>query len=77
MPPAIAAGAKTNIVSICDHLMPDPKKNEARAASAITTVRMTAWLVPAHGADGAEWDRALEGHSAEERRGAEIYTLEI
>lgn len=40
-------------------------------------VQMTAGLVPAKGASGAEWDRALKGHSAAERRAAEVYTLEV
>ena len=38
---------------------------------------MTQGLTPAHGADGPEWDRALEGHSADERRAAEVYTLDV
>ena len=39
--------------------------------------QMTAWLVPTKGADGPEWDHALEGHSAAERSAAEVYTLDI
>jgi len=39
--------------------------------------QMTAGLVPTKGAGGAEWDRALEGHSAAERSAAEIYTLDV
>jgi len=39
--------------------------------------QMTAGLVPAKGAQGAEWDRALEGHSAAERGTAEVYTLDV
>jgi hypothetical protein len=39
--------------------------------------QMTAGLVPIKGADGPEWDRALEGHSAAERRAAEVYTLDV
>jgi hypothetical protein len=38
---------------------------------------MTRGLQPSHGAQGAEWDEALHGHSAEERRGARIYTLDV
>lgn len=38
---------------------------------------MTQGLVPARGADGPEWDRALEGHSAAERAAAEGYTLDV
>ena len=39
--------------------------------------QMTAGLVPTQGAGGAEWDHALEGHSAAERSAAEIYTLDV
>jgi len=39
--------------------------------------QMTRGLVPAKGADGPEWDRALEGHSAAERSAAEVYTLDV
>ena len=39
--------------------------------------QMTAGLVPARGADGTEWDRALRGHSVDERRGADVYTLSV
>lgn len=39
--------------------------------------QMTKGLAPATGADGPEWDRALEGHSASERSGADVYTLDI
>ena len=39
--------------------------------------QMTVGLVPTKGADGPEWDRALEGHSAAERRAADVYTLDI
>lgn len=38
--------------------------------------QMTAGLVPTAGA-GPEWDEALKGHSATERRSAEIYTLDV
>ena len=39
--------------------------------------RMMAGLVPTKGADGTEWDRALEGHSAAERSAAEVYILAV
>jgi len=39
--------------------------------------QMTAGLVPTKGAEGPEWDRALEGHSPGERRAAEVYTLDV
>ncbi|HEV7915491.1 MAG TPA: hypothetical protein VGP22_17130 [Albitalea sp.] len=39
--------------------------------------QMMAGLVPTKGADGPEWDRALEGHSAAERAAADVYTLEV
>ena len=38
---------------------------------------MTQGLVPAIGADGAEWDHALAGHSPAERQNARVYTLDI
>lgn len=38
---------------------------------------MTSGVTPVHGAGGAEWDRALAGHTAGERAAAEVYTLEI
>jgi hypothetical protein len=39
--------------------------------------QMTFCLVPVRGASGAEWDQALQGHSAQERSGADVYTLEV
>jgi hypothetical protein len=39
--------------------------------------QLTAGLAPGKGADGPEWDRALEGHSASERRAADVYTLGV
>jgi hypothetical protein len=38
---------------------------------------MTQGLTSTRGADGPEWDRALEGHGADERRAAEVYTLDV
>ena len=34
-------------------------------------------LQPLKGANGAEWDRALAGHSVEERADAEVFTLDV
>lgn len=45
-------------------------------ASTEEVAQMTQGLAPAFGADGPEWDRALEGHSAAERRAAHVYTLD-
>ena len=39
--------------------------------------QMTSRLVPSHGAQGPEWDRALEGHSAAERAAADVYVLDV
>lgn len=39
--------------------------------------QMIAGLVPAQGADGPEWDRALQGHGRAERRAAKVYTLDV
>lgn len=38
---------------------------------------MTRGLAPATGASGAEWDQALQAHSAVERAAAAVYTLDI
>lgn len=38
---------------------------------------MISGLVATRGAEGAEWDRALQGHSAAERRAAEVYHLDV
>jgi len=50
---------------------------EAFDAGAEEVSLMTKGLVPAHGANGAEWDHALKGHSAAERRAASVYTLDV
>lgn len=39
--------------------------------------QMTIGLVPAKGADGPQWDRALAGHSMAERGAADVYILEV
>jgi hypothetical protein len=39
--------------------------------------QMTARLVHTRSAEGPEWDRALEGHSAAERAAADVYLLDI
>ena len=36
---------------------------------------MTRGLRPTRSALGAEWDRALQGHTTAERRSADVYTL--
>jgi hypothetical protein len=46
-------------------------------ASTEEVTLMTQGLVPAAGADGPEWDQALSGHSAVERRAARVYTLDV
>jgi hypothetical protein len=38
---------------------------------------MTRGLAPEHSADGADWARALRGHSAAERAAARVYTLDV
>lgn len=38
---------------------------------------MTHGLVPEVGALGSEWDSALQGHNADERAAARVYTLKI
>jgi hypothetical protein len=46
-------------------------------ASTEEVAQMTKGLAPVVGALGAEWDRALEGHSAVERGAADVYTLDV
>ncbi len=46
-------------------------------AGAEEVALMTRGLMPVKGASGAEWDRALEGHSAAERAAADVYTLDV
>jgi hypothetical protein len=46
-------------------------------ASTEEIVTMTRGLTPSFGATGVEWDQALLGHSAAERRAARVYTLDI
>lgn len=46
-------------------------------ASAEETSSMTGGLSSVSGAQGAEWDRGLAGHSAAERAAAEVYTLAV
>ncbi len=46
-------------------------------ASSEETATMTKGLTGRPGAAGAEWDAALAGHSAQERRGAEIFELDL
>lgn len=41
------------------------------------TNSMISGLSATHGASGAEWDKALAGHSAEERAAAEVFVLKV
>ena len=45
-------------------------------AGAEEAANLTAGLVPTKGA-GAEWDRALQSHTAAERSAADVYTLDV
>lgn len=40
-------------------------------------VQMTQGITPTKGANGPEWDVALQGHSTEERMAADVYTLDV
>lgn len=40
-------------------------------------VQMIQGIVPVKGASGPEWDRALQAHSALERKAADVYTLPV
>lgn len=46
-------------------------------ASTEETASMMGGLTAILGATGAEWDRALAGHSAAERAAAEVYVLAV
>ena len=46
-------------------------------AGAEEVQQMLHGLVPEHGASGREWDKALAGHSAAERAGAQVFMLDI
>ena len=46
-------------------------------ASSEEVAVMLSGLTPEPGAEGPEWKSALRGHSAEERREAQVYTLDL
>ena len=46
-------------------------------ASSEEVAVMTAGLTPEKGATEAAWTRALAGHNEQERRDAEVYTLDV
>ena len=46
-------------------------------ASSEEVALMTKGLRPARGAAGREWDAPLGGHNGDERRAAEVYTLDV
>lgn len=46
-------------------------------AGAPEVQRMVEGLTPLRGATAPEWNAALAGHSADERAGAEVYTLDV
>ena len=46
-------------------------------ASTEETSSMTSGLTPTKGATGPEWDKALAGHSAQDRATAEVYELSV
>ena len=46
-------------------------------AAAPEVLSMTDGLMPAHDAALPQWDLPLRGHSAGERAGAEVYTLDV
>ena len=53
------------------------KQVEEFDASTVEVSAMTHEHTFVIGAEGREWDEALLGHSREERRTAQVYTLEI
>jgi len=46
-------------------------------ASTEETSSMTGGLTPVRGALGAEWDKALAGHSVADRAAADVYQLSV
>jgi hypothetical protein len=46
-------------------------------AGAEEVLQMLHGLTPSHGAGGPEWDAALAGHSAAERAGVQVFTLDV
>lgn len=59
-------------------LFVDTREMVAEFDAAVEEVTaMTKGLVPEVGALSSEWDLALQGHSADQRATARIYTIEI
>lgn len=46
-------------------------------AGAPEVIQMITGITPAQVANLAEWDTALQGHSVDERRAAQVYTLTV
>jgi hypothetical protein len=46
-------------------------------ATSEEVVDMTGGRVPEHNAGDAQWDAILQGHTAQERQAAQIFTLDI
>lgn len=64
--------------SVAARLFVDTREQVAEFdASTEEVTLMTQGLVPTVGADGPEWDHALAGHGAAERRTARVYTLDV
>ena len=56
----------------------DTREQVAEFDAAIEEVAlMTRGLAPVRSAHLPEWDHALAGHSSDERRAAEVYTLDL
>lgn len=57
----------------------DAQRNQVAEfdASSEEVAVMTAGLAPVLGAGSSEWDRALAGHSADERAAAEVFSLDV
>ena len=64
-------------VSLARLFLASRKQVEEFDASTTEVSAMTQGCTPVIGAEGPEWDKALLGHSREERRTARIFTLEI
>jgi hypothetical protein len=64
--------------SMVAHLFDDDLRQVADIDAGSEEVAvMTTGLQPQSNADQAFWDAALSGHSAAERRAAQVYTLDV
>lgn len=63
--------------SIARLLLDDRQQIDELDGSASEVAQLIQGIGPRQGADGPEWDAALMGHSTQERRAADVYTLPV